>query len=122
MLDKYASSAKLLRAYGRFLEDVRSNPWAALRYYAEADRLELESRETRDAGAEGCARRGLAGSGPAFQLGGKWRDTLAAALGRALASRAELCLARRLATLYKRLPASSLLPAGPRARATATAR
>ncbi|KAI7846027.1 hypothetical protein COHA_000564 [Chlorella ohadii] len=54
VLDKYSSSAKLLRAYGRFLEDVRSNPWAAMRYYSEADRLEMESREmSQDAHAIG---------------------------------------------------------------------
>lgn len=28
-----------------FVQDVRSNPWVAMRYYAEADRLEMESRE-----------------------------------------------------------------------------
>ncbi|PRW21106.1 flagellar associated membrane [Chlorella sorokiniana] len=54
VLDKYSSSAKLLRAYGRFLEDVRSNPWAAMRYYSEADRLEMETREmAHDASAIG---------------------------------------------------------------------
>lgn len=31
---------KLLRSYGRFLEDVRNDPWTAARYYAEADKIE----------------------------------------------------------------------------------
>ncbi|PSC71757.1 flagellar associated membrane [Micractinium conductrix] len=66
VLDKYPSSAKLLRAYGRFLEDVRSNPWGAQRYYGEAEKLELESRESAQEGpgAEGEGNAGaVAGTG-----------------------------------------------------------
>lgn len=29
-----------MRSYGRFLEDVRGDPWAAARRYAEAEKLE----------------------------------------------------------------------------------
>lgn len=104
LADKYSSSSKLLRAYGRFLEvrgtaglhaalssgrgarctpghpahagrptsppppspisrptqDVRSNPWAAMRYYNEADKLDLESREvSQHASSVGCGALGL---------------------------------------------------------------
>lgn len=37
---RYPQSVKLVRSYGRFLEDVRGDPWSASRRYAEADLLE----------------------------------------------------------------------------------
>lgn len=31
---RYPSSVKLLRSYGRFLEEVKNDPWTAAKYYA----------------------------------------------------------------------------------------
>ena len=33
VLDRYPSSVKLMRSYGRFLEEVKNDPWTAARYY-----------------------------------------------------------------------------------------
>lgn len=38
VLDRYPRNAKLLRSYGRFLENVRNDPWTASKYYAEAEK------------------------------------------------------------------------------------
>ena len=38
VLERYPKSAKLLRSYGRFLENVKNDPWAAAKYYAEAEK------------------------------------------------------------------------------------
>ena len=38
VLDRYPRNAKLLRSYGRFLENVRNDPWTAAKYYAEAEK------------------------------------------------------------------------------------
>jgi hypothetical protein len=38
VLERYPKSAKLLRSYGRFLENVKNDPWGAARYYAEAEK------------------------------------------------------------------------------------
>lgn len=38
MLERYPSNGKLLRCYGKFLEDVRHDHSAAARAYAEANR------------------------------------------------------------------------------------
>ncbi|KAG2493479.1 hypothetical protein HYH03_008295 [Edaphochlamys debaryana] len=40
VLDRYPSSVKLLRSYGRFLEEVKNDPWTAAKYYGEADKVE----------------------------------------------------------------------------------
>ena len=32
-LGRYPSSVKLLRSYGRFLEEVKNDPWTAARYF-----------------------------------------------------------------------------------------
>ncbi|GFR48517.1 hypothetical protein Agub_g10412 [Astrephomene gubernaculifera] len=40
VLDRYPSSVKLLRSYGRFLEEVKNDPWTAAKYYSEADKVE----------------------------------------------------------------------------------
>lgn len=37
---RYPSSVKLLRSYGRFLEEVKNDPWTAAKYYSEADKVE----------------------------------------------------------------------------------
>ena len=33
VIDRYPSSVKLLRSYGRFLEEVKNDPWTAARYF-----------------------------------------------------------------------------------------
>lgn len=35
---RYPRNAKLLRSYGRFLENVKNDPWTAAKYYAEAEK------------------------------------------------------------------------------------
>ncbi len=40
LVRRYPSSVKLLRSYGRFLEEVKNDPWTAAKYYSEADKLE----------------------------------------------------------------------------------
>jgi hypothetical protein len=40
VLERYPKSVKLLRTYGRFLEDVKNDPWTASKYFNEAERLE----------------------------------------------------------------------------------
>lgn len=34
MLERFPTSVKVLRAYAKFLEDVRNDPWAATKFYA----------------------------------------------------------------------------------------
>lgn len=34
ILERYPTSPKVLRAYARFLEDVKNDPWSAVKYYA----------------------------------------------------------------------------------------
>ena len=38
VLERYPKNAKLLRSYGRFLENVKNDPGGAARYYAEAQK------------------------------------------------------------------------------------
>ena len=38
MLERYPTNGKLLRCYGKFLEDVKHDPVAATRAYNEASR------------------------------------------------------------------------------------
>jgi hypothetical protein len=33
VLERYPTNVKVLRAYARFLEDVKNDPWNAARYY-----------------------------------------------------------------------------------------
>ena len=40
VLERYSSSAKILRMYASFLEEVKGDPWTAAQYYAEAEKLE----------------------------------------------------------------------------------
>ncbi|WIA37851.1 hypothetical protein OEZ86_014704 [Tetradesmus obliquus] len=48
VLERYPTNVKVLRAYARFLEDVKNDPWSASKYYTEADKLEEQE------GAEGA--------------------------------------------------------------------
>jgi hypothetical protein len=58
VLDRYPRNAKLLRSYGRFLENVRNDPWAAAKYYAEAE------KQARRGAAQCTALRASAGTMP----------------------------------------------------------
>lgn len=44
---RYPRNAKLLRSYGRFLENVKNDPWTAAKYYAEAEK-QARAREGSD--------------------------------------------------------------------------
>jgi Tfp pilus assembly protein PilF len=46
VLERYPRNAKLLRSYGRFLENVRNDPWGASKYYAEAEKQVRRSART----------------------------------------------------------------------------
>ena len=48
VLERYPKSAKLLRAYAGFLEEVRNNPWAARKYLEDADKVEAAMAEAGD--------------------------------------------------------------------------
>ena len=45
ILELYPHSAKLLRSYGRFMQGVKGNPNASMRYFTEADRLDAQQQE-----------------------------------------------------------------------------
>lgn len=36
VMERYPANGKLLKAYGRFLEFVRNDPWGASKFYTEA--------------------------------------------------------------------------------------
>jgi hypothetical protein len=38
-MSRYPQNGRLLLLYGRFLEDVQHDPWAAAKYYSESDRV-----------------------------------------------------------------------------------
>jgi hypothetical protein len=40
-MERYPGNGKLLRAYGKFLEDVKHDPWGANRQYQEALKVGL---------------------------------------------------------------------------------
>jgi len=40
VLERYPKSVKLMRSYGRFLEEVKNDPWTGSKYLTEADRIE----------------------------------------------------------------------------------
>ena len=40
VIQRYPKSVKVLRAYSRFLAEIKNNPWKAENYAQEADRLE----------------------------------------------------------------------------------
>ena len=54
-LELYPKSVKLLRCYARFLQGIKGNPHAAMRYFADADRLEEQQAEVGVQGAKGAA-------------------------------------------------------------------
>ncbi|GIL80540.1 hypothetical protein Vretimale_16032 [Volvox reticuliferus] len=45
VLETYGNNYRLVRLYGKFLETVKNDPWGALEYYTEADRLEQEKND-----------------------------------------------------------------------------
>lgn len=47
LLERYSKSVKVLRSYGRFLEEVMGDPLGARKYYVEADRIEDEDSTTK---------------------------------------------------------------------------
>ncbi|PNH03659.1 Tiny macrocysts protein B [Tetrabaena socialis] len=49
VLVRHGSSARLVRLYGKFLESIKFDPWAASKWYSEADRLEEEAENTKQA-------------------------------------------------------------------------
>ncbi|GFR46567.1 hypothetical protein Agub_g8160 [Astrephomene gubernaculifera] len=40
VLESYGNNPKLVRLYGKFLQNIKNDPWGAAEYFAEADRLE----------------------------------------------------------------------------------
>eukprot|EP00878_Enallax_costatus_P028639 GHUV01030951.1.p1 GENE.GHUV01030951.1~~GHUV01030951.1.p1 ORF type:complete len:135 (-),score=32.73 GHUV01030951.1:167-571(-) len=38
VLERYPKNGRLLKVYGRFLENVRHDPWTAAKFYAEAQK------------------------------------------------------------------------------------
>lgn len=56
VLERYSSSAKVLRMYAHFLEEVKNDPWSAERYLAESEKLEEQqvTGEVRSRGLFGC--------------------------------------------------------------------
>eukprot|EP00898_Chlorokybus_atmophyticus_P008160 jgi/Chlat1/8345/Chrsp8S00675 len=53
VLERYPRSVKLLRSYGHFLEEVRNDPWAARKYYTEADKQEEALAQLNQEAGEG---------------------------------------------------------------------
>ncbi|GLC70645.1 hypothetical protein PLESTF_001017600 [Pleodorina starrii] len=49
VLVRHSGSARIVRLYGKFLETVKFDPWAAAKWYAEADRLEEEAEQSKEA-------------------------------------------------------------------------
>ncbi|EFJ49581.1 hypothetical protein VOLCADRAFT_89940 [Volvox carteri f. nagariensis] len=49
VLVRHASSARIVRLYGKFLETVKFDPWAAAKWYTEADKLEEEAEHSKEA-------------------------------------------------------------------------
>jgi len=47
MLERYPKNVKLIRSYGMFLEEVQNDPWKAVRYSDEAEKLEDMQNEAR---------------------------------------------------------------------------
>ena len=47
MLERYPTTVKVLRAYERYLRDVKNDPWKAEKYRAEADVHEAVSTAGR---------------------------------------------------------------------------
>lgn len=49
-MEKYPKNVTLLRSYGRFLEELKNDPYTAQKYYAEAEKI--EESNAADAGDE----------------------------------------------------------------------
>ncbi|PNH12261.1 Tiny macrocysts protein B [Tetrabaena socialis] len=49
VLARHGSSARLVRLYGKFLESIKFDPWAAAKWYTEADRLDEDAEHTKEA-------------------------------------------------------------------------
>lgn len=47
----YPKNPALLRSYSQFMQDIKLNPHASMRYWVEADKLEAQQLEVR-----ACAR------------------------------------------------------------------
>ena len=54
MIERYPKSSKLLRSYGRFLEEVRNDPWRAQRYFNEADKIDEEANDDVNSDFDGA--------------------------------------------------------------------
>ncbi|KAG2431968.1 hypothetical protein HYH02_013184 [Chlamydomonas schloesseri] len=48
VLSRQRNSARLIRLYGRFLESVKFDPWAAAKWFTEAERLDEQEEQARD--------------------------------------------------------------------------
>ncbi|GLC53515.1 hypothetical protein PLESTB_000757900 [Pleodorina starrii] len=49
VLVRHASSARILRLYGKFLEGVKFDPWSAEKWYTQADKLEEVAERSKSA-------------------------------------------------------------------------
>ena len=57
MLRHHSSNVKIVRLYAMFLEHVKHDPWNAARWFAEAEKLELQVSKS------GCMRGRMHDSG-----------------------------------------------------------
>ncbi|KAG2430818.1 hypothetical protein HXX76_009794 [Chlamydomonas incerta] len=48
VLTRHSTNARLVRLYGRFLESVKFDPWAASKWFAEAERLEEMEEQAKE--------------------------------------------------------------------------
>lgn len=56
VIQKYPKSVKILRAYVRFLKEIKNNPWKAQKYEVQADNCE----QVRDLASSDTKKRSLA--------------------------------------------------------------
>ncbi|KAG2454201.1 hypothetical protein HYH02_001236 [Chlamydomonas schloesseri] len=73
VLTRHGHNARLVRLYGRFLESVKFDPWAAAKWFTEADRLEEREEHAKEAMQLGGALVALgatAGGGGAMAVDG----------------------------------------------------
>ncbi|KAI8475137.1 MAG: hypothetical protein J3K34DRAFT_517581 [Monoraphidium minutum] len=60
VLERYPNNVKVLRAYARFLEDAKNDPWGASKYHSEADHMEeQEASGLASLGGGGAAAAAL---------------------------------------------------------------
>ncbi|KAG2430819.1 hypothetical protein HXX76_009795 [Chlamydomonas incerta] len=62
VLTRHSTNARLVRLYGRFLESVKFDPWAASKWFAEAERLEERDEHAKEAMQLGGMVDGLPGN------------------------------------------------------------